>query len=178
MTGPYLLDDLTDLTSKDHTMRDAMDGGGSTSNPAASGVRPRISAAARSRRQMGVLPTFPGWIRHGQGWLDESERFFYRREASTRADTSLTLKHAVWCVTTGQSGDLLAWNLNAVVPSKRITGTSDGRDFIEPIGLPDYRMSGDQVARASGMSSASDRATNGAGATWIARRHHWIGHSG
>jgi hypothetical protein len=34
VTGPYLLDDPTDLTSKDHTMRDAMDGGGSTSNPA------------------------------------------------------------------------------------------------------------------------------------------------
>jgi hypothetical protein len=30
VTGPYLLDDPTDLTSKDHTMRDAMDGGGST----------------------------------------------------------------------------------------------------------------------------------------------------
>ena len=33
MTGPYSLDELPDLTSEDCTLRDGMDGGGSTSNP-------------------------------------------------------------------------------------------------------------------------------------------------
>lgn len=33
MTGAYRLDDAPDLTSKIGTLRDAMDGGGSTSNP-------------------------------------------------------------------------------------------------------------------------------------------------
>jgi len=33
MTGPYRLDYPSDLTSENSTLRDDMDGGGSTSNP-------------------------------------------------------------------------------------------------------------------------------------------------
>src|SRR5215204_7529102 len=50
-TGPYQLDGATDLTSEDDTLRDGMDGCGSTSNPYGAGSSP-----ARGTRLPGQRP--------------------------------------------------------------------------------------------------------------------------